>query len=358
MALVHADNFSIYGTTAALMLNGVYADTPSVSLVTDPDGISGGYVMRISSNGTGGVRYVLTSASTTVGVAARVWCTNLSFEFYIRPTIAFYNSGGAIFCFVEFDTTGRAILKTGSTTGTTVATSVNPVITANGWYHLEAKLVTGAGATDSFELRVEGQTVTWDASVTGIDLTADSIYQVFLGNGHFHSNAPSTDTNYYKDFVIWDDSGSYNNDFLGSVLVTNLLPTSDVDLNWGLSTGTEGYSILDNIPPVDGTYIYAEDDPLPDPYVATLSDLPDDVTSVKGVITFVRAAKNDGGDGSLQVGLISDPDGTPATVLGTDRPITVAQTYWRDVFEEDPATTAPWLPAAVNDTNLQIDRTT
>ncbi len=70
-------------------------------------------------------------------------------------------------------------------------------------------------------------------------------------------------------------------------------------------------------------------------------------------MTVVRAGKFDGGDGTLQNGLISAA--TP--VNGSDRPITVSQTYWRDIFEEDPATVAPWLPAAVNLVQMQINRT-
>lgn len=356
MALVHADNFSIYGTNTALMLNGVYASVNQVSLATDPDGLSPGNVVHINSNNPGGVRFIMPSAQTTVGVAARIWAPNLNFGFNVRPAIAYRDSGGSTTTVLDFDTTGRIRLR--SNAGT-IATSTNPVITANGWYHIEAKIVCGAGATDSYEVRVEGITV---MSVSAVNLQIDSVYQVEVGNPNFSGNDGSATDVYWKDLVIWDGTGTYNNDFLGSVLVTNLMPTSDISLNWTPSTGTVGWSILDNIPPVDTTYLsapYNAGGPpfFPNPYVATLSDLPITATSVKGVITFVRAAKSDGGDGNLQVGIISDPTGTPTTALGADRPITVAQTYWRDVFEVDPDTAAPWLPAAVNAAQIQLNRT-
>jgi hypothetical protein len=139
------------------------------------------------------------------------------------------------------------------------------------------------------------------------------------------------------------------------VLVKDLIPTADVNTNWN-TTGPNRFSILDNRPPNDAAFITAINPP-PAAYVAELSNLPADVTSIRGLMTFVRAAKTDGGDGSLQIGLISDPLGVPATALGANRPITVAQTYWRDVFEQDPKTLAPWTPAAVDLVRLQINRT-
>lgn len=353
MALLHADNFSRYGDSEALMLNGVYASVTSVTLSNDPDGISAGKVLGlVSVNTPGGCRYVLPAAKTTAGVAARIWCPNLNFAPIVKPGIAFYGSGGGVQLTLEFDSTGRINVKTSNVT--VVATTVNPVITATGWYHIECKLTTGLLATDSLEIRVEGITV---LTLSAVDLNIDSVYQVEIGAPNFGGTSSGNTTVYWKDFVVWDGLGTYNNDFLGSVLVAGLSVTSDVSLNWTPSSGATGYEILDNVPPVDTTYISAGDPP-PSPYVGALSNLPADVTSVKGLITYVRAAKSDGGDGSLQVGLISDPSGTPTTVLGADRPITVAQTYWADVFETDPETSAPWLPSAVDLAQIQIDRTT
>jgi hypothetical protein len=70
-------------------------------------------------------------------------------------------------------------------------------------------------------------------------------------------------------------------------------------------------------------------------------------------MTIVRAAKTDGGDGSLQVSVVSS--GTAGD--GTNRPITVAQTYWTDVHDLDPHTSAAWTPTTVNAAQLKINRT-
>lgn len=354
MSLVHADNFSIYGTSQPLLLNGIYAQA-DVSLTTDPDGVSGGHVLHISptpqNSEQEGLRFVLPSNQNKVGIAQRVWMPGLPGSTYPCPVFAqFRDVANAIMVTLTCDSTGRLLVHAGDSQVTPTATTTNPVITATGWYHIETAVNNSA---NTVEVRVEGITV-----ISTTIAVANDISQVMLTsrtNG-FSATSPW----YLKDLVVWNGSGSFNNDFLGSVLVTNLVTTADVALNWTPSTGSVGWSILDNIPPNDAQFISAPYNAgaYEDPYVGQMSDLPVETTSVKGVITFVRAAKSDGGDGSLQVGLISDPAGTPATVLGADRPITVAQTYWRDVFEVDPKTSALWLPAAVNLAEIQLDRTT
>ena len=346
MAIQHMDNFSIYGTSTSFMDDGVYAQANGVlALETDPDGLSGGRVLRSGSSAAnrGTLRYVLSAPTQTMGAALRVWCSPLPEADNIRPVLASWRNGS------NTEVASLTITTTGAIEfddGTNTITTTGPVVTANAWWHIEYKYDrSGIG---SIEVRVEGIEVMNDADL-GYSSASD-IAQVALQGGG--SNFSSTGV-YFKDYVIWDTTGSYNNDFLGSVLVTNLTPTADVALNWSPSSGSTGYEILDNIPPVDSTYLQAGD-PAPSPYVCELSDLPVDVTSVKALMTFVRAAKSDGGDGSLQVSVISNGD----TANGADRPITVAQTYWRDVFDTDPDTAAPWTPSAVDAAQLQLNRTT
>ena len=236
------------------------------------------------------------------------------------------------------------------TTGTGVKTSACPS-TANGWYHIEWKFVIDntvpLSPTGTYEIRVEGVTVY--TSPAPVPLTQNNIGMMRTSSGNISRNYAA----FLKDFVLWDNNGARNNDFLGTVLVTNLGPDEDIELGWTPNVGTEIFPILANIPPDPTQYMFADVPQVGDPYEAELSDLPLNTTSVKGIITYVRAAKTDGGDGQMQVSMISDGD----VVSGSDRPITVAQTYWRDIFETDPHTAQPWTPAAVNAATIQIVRT-
>lgn len=355
--LIHADNFSIYGTSTSLLTQGVYIGAGECSLVTDPDGISSGRVLRVSGQNTNGLRFALPSIQATVGIASRTWLESLPTQSANRPNIQmFKTAANGNLVSVVIEANGAINVYRGDRAGTLLGSTVVPVITAQGWWHIETK-VTINSTTGSVEIRVEGIEV---LKLENVNTGSTSVGIISVGDV---PSAPIPTTLRCKDLVIWDTQGDYNDDFLGTVLVHTLLPDEDIALNWTPSTGSEGWPILDNIPPVDGQYISAPYNPdgppdYPNPYVGALTELPEETTSVKGIISFVRAAKSDGGDGSIQVGIISDPDNSPETVLGTDRPITVAQTYWRDVFEEDPKTEAPWTPAAVNIAHLQINRTT
>lgn len=356
--ILHADNFTVYGLNGQdRMLNGVYSQiagggTPETRIINDPEGGTSELVLQLSFQSS--VRKPLPSTRTAIGKAMRVWFPQLpTFDTDRRcPIMSIFNLSAEYLCSVSVDNTGRLCVWSGaSTTGTLLGRTVGPVITANAWWHVEALFLYDAGGDSKIELRVEGQ------PVLELDSVPFSGANPIASYGLVNLGGAQTTAWYVKDFVVWDTLGTYNNDFLGSVLVHILAPTSDVNTNWAPSVGTARWSILDNIPPVDSQYIYAEDDPLPGAYIATMSDLPLEATSVKAILTNVRASKSDGGDGFLQSGLISSPDDGPATSLGINRPITVAQTYWRDVFEVDPKTGIQWLPRAVNDAQFQINRT-
>lgn len=352
----HMDNFSAYGTNAALILNGVYAQNEACSITADPaPGATGRCLLLPASYGGGGayakLRYVFQVPATTVGCCGRVWLAELTnnVDMVQAPFELRDASNNALYTMC-FDTTGRIVIRQGNHYGEVIYTTPLPVVTANGWYHIEFKVVKSA-TVGSIEVRVEGNEV---VSLTEMDTGAGAVYQVEFAN---RSDATSNGRSYYmKDIVIWNQEGTYNTDWMGSVVVYNMQPTADVDLNWTPSVGSTGWEILDNSPPVTGQYLAAPTPP-PLPYVCEVNDVPADVTTVRGIMTMVRAAKTDGGDAGFQVGIISDPDGVPATALGANRPITVAQTYWRDVFEEDPKTNAPFLPSALNALNLQLNRT-
>lgn len=368
MALIHADNFSIYGANRDLLVNGIYADRDNYGLVADPDGVSPGRVLRTQVsplvNGSSAMRYVLPGNRVTVGVAQRIWLPYLPQYLGQASFIEFRDAANNPLVCVCPTPTGRLSIRTGINmyggnfgNSVTLGETAAPVITPTGWYHMEVKVTQGGAGASSIEVRIEGATV-FSAS----DLTfrnTNQIAQVAFSANTQGNNMPDV---YVKDFVVWDTLGSRNNDWMGSVLVTDLDVTSDVALNWTPSVGSNGYSILDNVPPNDSQYISAPYSPTepnyPDAYVGEMSDLPIETTSVRGIITYVRAAKSDGGDGSLQVSVISNPeDGSPAEGLGADRPITVAQTYWRDIYETDPATSGQWTPGAVNRIQLKINRT-
>lgn len=351
MALLHADfpsgQAGLYGTgdQPSFTLDGMYAQFQG-EIETDPDGVSGGNVVSYqhdSINTTVPWRWVMPAAHATVGVAARFWNSNIPDGVSTDYLIRWNDAGNSTVAQLFVTATGALSMQI---IGGSTYTTTGPVIVAGAWQHVEVKYTHGAGALCSFEVRVEGVNVLNQTNVAGTN--ADIAQLASQRDNTSNNNLPRM-----KDLVIWDGSGSSNNNFMGSVQVRELLPSSDVSFNWTASTGTTGWNLMDEAPPNDNTdYIYAVDPP-PAASLFGLTDLPADVTSVKGLKVVVRSTKSDGGDGSLQVGLKSGA----STGLGANRAITTTYTYWSDVFELDPATSAEWLPAAVNAVQLQLNRT-
>lgn len=344
--LLHADNFNYYGVDETLLLDGVYASSFGISIEDDPDGLTTEKCLLFAfTGGETGIRWVLPAANAVVGVARRVWLAAIPSSDDARPAIIQWRDGGnnriASVCVTP---TGALEFRSDNTV---VATTTGPVLTAGGWYHVEAKLTCDIAGAAEVEVRVEGVTVLTHDSFSTTDAT---VSQIACGAS---SGASGATNNYVKDLVVWDGSGTSNNDFLGSVLVYELIPTSDNTMGGWTSTGANGFGVLDNNPPEDGVAYISADDTPPAAAQFGLSDLPLDVTSVKGLISRVRASKSDGGDGQLQVSLVSGA----STDNGADRAITAADTYWSDVSELDPATAAAWTPVAVNAALLKLDRT-
>lgn len=347
MAILHADNFNYYGGLESYMTNGIYAEIlgPS-SLVADPDGISTTKVFKWNWNNSYMYRWVLPTAHATAGIAQRIWLNNVPVDANSAPNIMQWADGtNTLIAALRVTPTGAFEFYNN---GVLIASSTGPVVSANGWYHVEAKLVCSTSGAATFEARVEGVTA---ITASSFSTTSATCAQVRGSSGHGTSGFT---TMYIKDLVIWDGSGSNNTDFLGSVLVFEMFTTSDTAFPAGwTSTDANGFSVLDNNPADDTNHYISADDSPPAAAEFALTDLPSNITSVKALITRVRAAKSDGGDGKFKVSLhsgASDDD-------GADRPITTTPTYWSDVSEIDPNTTTAWTPTSANAATLKLTRT-
>ena len=349
MAIEFMDNFSQYGTNESYMLDGVWAELASnnglsPTLAVDPDGVSTGYVLH-ATRGT--ARKVLSSAQTTVGVAFRYWAANLPSSTGDRPQIlAFCDANNSPQVSVVLETTGILSVYRGTTTTLLGSTAV-PVLTAGAWSHVETKVLFSQ-TVGTVEIRVNGAVVLDLDTLDTCNTALVECSQIRIG-----ANNSSNSEGYFKDLLIWNDSGSLNNDFMGDCQIVSLIPDGDDSLNWTTSSGTTGFDLINEATPNDSSYISADSTP-PAESVFTLSDLEPEVVTVKGLMTFVRALKTDGGTANLQVSMVSGVDED----AGSDRAITVAATTWMDVSETDPATASAWTPISVNAAKLKIDRTT
>lgn len=360
MTLLWADNFNVYGTDEALLLNGIYAQADSgVTLVVDPDPTSTANVVAIAEAADSTIPYygnVLrkvfpSGGEDTVGVAFRIWMnalppTSTNFVYF-----AFTDSSNTAQVTLKVLTTGDIAAYRGNPeNGTLLGTTTVPAIVANSYSHIEAK-VTVSDTVGVVEVRVNG-VVVLDLENQDTKNTAETTSNQILFTHARNGAGLPLQIYHVKDLVIWNDAGSVNNDFMGTVSVVTLVPDADTSLGgWSPSTGSTGFNILDNAPPLDDAAYVAAD--VPETAVFTLSNLPDDVTSVRGLVTMFRGRKVDGGDGNIQISMVS----AAAEDAGTDHAITTAYTYWPDVNELDPNTAAPWTPVSLNAASIKMVRT-
>jgi hypothetical protein len=341
------------------MANGTpwtIVNTNDISLVADPDpevgSLGRGLAMSsISDNNptTTCPTLALTVVSAGAGASQRVWYSNFAnYSFPIFLTDASNSDGYG----VRQNLTGSLSIYRrtgGGTTSTLLAETSGPVITTNAWWHLSFKADATTGECSLEVNGVEVLTATDPTPVSGGTLgmykTFDRPLSAAISGGHM----------FIKDLMIWNTQGANNNTHPGSVSVFFQPADSDITLGgWTLSSGTSGTALIGHAgPPVDTDYASANDTP-PAAMEFTLDDLPEDITSVRGIISVVRASKIDGGDGNLQVSL--SPDGVTYDD-GVDRPITPAFTYWHDVSEINPATSTAWTPAEFNGARIKINRT-
>lgn len=356
MALIWADDFKSFGDDEGALSDGVYGEVNAITLAADPDPLASGNVIQHSTN-ENGMRFVLPSSVTTAGYCSRFWFNDLPSS-ALPSIIQFRNSSNIAQVTIEVTSTGALQARRGYSNGTILGTS-NPAITANAWNHIEAKVLVN-GSTGTVAIYVNGIEV---LSLTGQNTantgTVDIGQIVHTSMSTVGPDFTAGDTNstgltiYRKDAVYWDTAGSVNNDILGTVSVLRLAVDADSSFNWTPSTGTTGFNLIDEAGPDDLDYIEADSTP-PAASSFTFENLPVDVTSVRGLISLVRAKKTDGGDGNLQVSL------TTASLvddLGTDRPITTADTYWWDVSELNPDTGVAWTPNDVDNATVKVDRT-
>jgi hypothetical protein len=209
----------------------------------------------------------------------------------------------------------------------------SPAVTYRGkqWCYIEIKITFGNPG--SYEVRVNTRTV---MSGTGRTTSTANNYANWVG---WHG--PNAD--WIDDLYICDNTGTYNNDFLGDIKVITILPNADgSNTGWTPSTGTSHYAVVDESPANDDTdYLYTST------AGATDTENFQDITltgSIRGILQLACIRKDDAGARSAalicRVGT-TDYEG-PEVSLGT------SYTYLQQIRESNPATGSPWTVADIN----------
>lgn len=357
MALLWCDGFDHYGVLSNLT-EGVYAEIGgSVTLVTS-NPRTGTHSLRF--NGAAGglsattARRILGGAKTTVGIGGVFFYANLPTNPQRCKIFDFRDANNSIQVTIICDTTGTVSAYRGQVTGTLLGTSASPVLVADSYQHIEA-LVFFSQTVGTIEVRVNGVTV---LSLSGIDTVASSLVessQVTFGGSASLSLASTVDQN-IDDVFCYDDTGSFNNTFIGDRRVLTLFPDSDtIQADWTPVGSATGFGAIDEEnPDGDTTYITASAPGSPGPISEFgIQNLPAGVSAVSAVVLVELARKTEAGVANTQWSVVSGAFET----AGADKPMTEVYTYRQDVFETDPASAAPFTPAEVDALLIKVERT-
>jgi len=317
-------------------------------VIADPV-VSGAYCLQVGQNlsnyDNSDNQVALPTPANAIGVANR-WYISGGAQ---RSITQWENSSGAIEYRLVSEINGAlSIYGQGALGGTLLATTTVPVITFNTWWHIEAMVDNNLGAITVF---VEG------TQVLSYSFTASPSTLIYnLGFSPRYGEGSPGGTVLLKDYVIYDKTGSQNNvaGAIGPCTVYRLALDSDVSNGWTVTGGTTVNGTIGGEPPNDSSeYISAGASPIPAPAICGITSLPNTVVGVRGIMTLQRTKKSDGGLASYQVDIKSGS----ATHTGTTHNPSTSFGYSFDVVELDPNTSSLWSPTAVNNLNIELNRT-
>jgi hypothetical protein len=327
MALLKFEHFDLYGTDVnALLANGYTADAPVVPLILASPGRTGPRCMQVPDFGyQGRLIYTLPSSASTLGVGVAM---------KVPPNIS--DGDGTPGVYVNYQT-GTVKILVGSDNriniyegNTLINQSAPNVFVSDSWFYMEVKLVSGTGDA-TVEVRLNGSNT---AAVTATSRTFGNLTQALIGQAAYD---PAAKITLFDDLVVWDATGSANNNFMGDCAVVIAAPDADTAVDdWIPSSGSDLYAMVDEETPNDADYISASDVNDAEELDHVDPTLP--AGSVKAVATQVRAFKADAGASSITIGV--DSDGTDS-VSGNIVLATGAASY-SYILDLDPDGNVAW----------------
>jgi hypothetical protein len=211
------------------------------------------------------------------------------------------------------------------------------ILLPNTWYYIEYSLscstVDGEGVV---EIRINGTSV----------LTAPG-----TGDGTVMTNDPIIAINFsgvkteegLKHGILDDIYIADGLTFLGPLKVETLRPALDTaTIDWSPSTGTTHYNLLNETPANNATYVSSNTANASDLY--DIDNLDASIVSVQGVQIEAQANLDANGSESLRIQCNSNGSSADETfiVANTD------SLAYSMLLENDPETSDPWLPSAID----------
>lgn len=343
------------------MLNGssgqAWAEVNSGFTLSTANPRTGTWHLRLADDATGRCRRVFGEPLTEVFVGFAVYCHTLP------SSESSGTSGGGVngtelcsFRDQANDVQCRLLLGTDGAIearrGTTVLGRSLPIIGAGAYQHIEIYALA-SDTVGAIEVRVDEVT---RLNLTGIDTVSTSnieFSQIAFGF-EVHSGGGARPQIDWADFYVNDTEadGSGCDTWVGDCKSGVLMVDADTaQADFTKSTGTVGYSLLNETPANDADYIETSSATAESDF--GLADGPASLSEILTVRPFVRAMKDDAGTCTIAPNILSNA--TKGTV--SSQPVTTAFAYYDSNIPVDPDTGVPWTPSGLNAAEHVVERT-
>ena len=239
---------------------------------------------------------------------------------------------------VMINGSGYIEVRRGNQAGTVLATSSTPM-PIDTWVYVEAKVYIH-DSQGSVLLKIDG---TEYISVTDAD-TKNSV-NAYADRLYFGAQASTGALIYFDDLYVCDDTGSYNNDFLGDCRIETLFPDeAGSSTQWTPSAGSN-YENVDDAGSNDGDSTYNSSSTADQVDLYGMAELTATPVAIHGIQEAIVARKDDAGSRSVRVMLRSD-----GTNYDNGSDLSLSDSFAHLVMpprERDPSGEA-WVKATVN----------
>lgn len=360
MTLLWCDGFEHYGGDIANLTDGAWAEAPSLTqqfTLSASNVRTGSYCLhRGNSSVAIEARRVLGGAKTFVVVGCAVRMSKFLSVDNEACLVDFRDANNTPNISVGCQSDGKLVIRRGGMgTGTTLFESESAVFLTGVYQYLEVA-VQISDTVGQVEVRWNGVTKASLADVNTVAGLSECSQVAFPGKDNT-GVLVADDADYtvqWDDIYVCDDSGNFNNSFLGVQRVYTLLPNRDTEeAEWTYSTGPGFENINDDTVDDDTTRLTAPKYTSPSEISSRfwLEDLPESTGLISGASTFVRARKEEAGSVLLQTGLVGD---NSSEVVSSEFPINSVYTYVHNIFEYDPDTGASFTADSINDIELKL----
>lgn len=335
MSLLFCEGFDHFEVLEDIAEAYPAAPTTGISLQTTTAFGRGRCVRLPTTTTAGDFRVPITPvpSGTVVGAGIRVRLNSVPADSQRRGILGFIDNSTVQFR-LAIASDGSLRIDTGGAnnlfTGFRLALGV--------WYHIEAKYIC-ADSGGYFEVRVDGTTV---YTFTG-DTRGGGTGTINWAMGPQSLASGSMGEMDFDDWVVWDGTGTSENDWLGDVEVqTEFATANDVVTDWTANTGTHWDAINDAGEDGDATFISTTTVNSPASFV--MSNLEGSPNRVLGAQITAIARKSDSGNRSIRLGVVSN------AVVGEGADAALGLTYGMAyaMLPRNPDGNVAWTPATFN----------